>query len=173
MINAHQKHHLHPGPSVKTPPSRGPTTLAVAKVTPVTPMYAARYCGLAVNAIMINEPVIAPPPPTPATILPKMRIELLGARAHIVFPASKIKIVVKNTLFKGKHLYCRRYIFESVTTGSPAAEKTQGTYSLAPCRLKCSVGDGVGGAIPTHILDRAKLVCDSGDRSRNDGLVQR
>lgn len=125
--------------------------------------------------MMMKEPVMAPPPPTPATILPRIRIELLGARAHIVLPSSKTKIVVKNTLFRGKYVYCRDGAFSNQLAVYllPAWELNSATYSLAPGRLKCSVGDGVSRSIPTHVLDRPKLVCDSGDRRRNDGLVQR
>ena len=55
---------------------------------------------------MMNAPVMAPPPPTPATTLPKIRIELLGATAHIVLPSSKTRTVSKNVVLSGKYLYC-------------------------------------------------------------------
>ena len=100
-----QKHHLHPGPSVSKPPINGPATLETPNVTPNTPIYAALVSGFTVKAIMINAPVIVPPPPMPATTRPNIRVELLGARAQMMFPTSKTAIASKKVFLRGKYVY--------------------------------------------------------------------
>ena len=83
----------------------GPRTLAQPKVTPRTPMYAARYFGPAVSAMMMNAPVMIPPLPQPATTRPKINVSLLGANAQMMLPISKTSMDSKKTVFREKYLY--------------------------------------------------------------------
>ena len=55
--------------------------------------------------MIMNTPVMTPPPPIPATILPKINISLEGAVAHITLPTSNIAIAYMNTVLRLKYWY--------------------------------------------------------------------
>lgn len=61
--------------------------------------------GPAVSAMIMNAPVMMPPLPQPAITCPKIRISLLGARAHTTLPTSKMRRESRKTVFNEKYLY--------------------------------------------------------------------
>lgn len=101
----YQKHHLHEALSVNTPPNNGPTTPEHPNVTPTIPIYAALYCGFAVTAIIINAPLMIPPPPIPLITLPTTTAVELAAVAQMTFPISKTIPASKKLVLRGKYLY--------------------------------------------------------------------
>lgn len=70
-----------------------------------TPMYAARYLSSTLTAMMMNAPVMTPPPPSPLTTRPRINTSPLLAAPQMTLPTSKMTTVSRNTGFSGKYWY--------------------------------------------------------------------
>lgn len=68
---------------VKTPPSKGPTTLAMLKTLNTRAVYIARFSSGMEKATMINMPEEMPAAPILATARPTMRAVDLGATPQV------------------------------------------------------------------------------------------
>ena len=90
--------------SVKTPPRRGPMTLATPKVAPISPVYAGRLAGGAEKAMMVYAPDAIPAPPRPAIARPTIRVVLLLATPQIKLPTSNQKMEIRKTHLRSKYL---------------------------------------------------------------------
>jgi hypothetical protein len=90
--------------SEKAPPIRGPSTAAIPYVAPVNPINAGRFCGSAINPIMVNAPDPIPAPPKPAIARPKMKAVGFGATPHIKLPSSKSAMATMKYIFSEKYL---------------------------------------------------------------------
>lgn len=61
---------------VDGPPSEGPITLATPHASPASSAYVALFSGTAIDATMLNEPGIIPPPPRPASARSTINVAL-------------------------------------------------------------------------------------------------
>lgn len=82
--------------SVNQPPSSGPTTEARPKTAPIGAMYLARSRGGTRSAMIACEVLIRPPPPSPCTARPAIRVPMSGAIPQITEPARKRAIPPRN-----------------------------------------------------------------------------
>lgn len=87
--------HLHVTLSVKTPPNKGPATLAIPYIAPIKPEYIGRLESGTEYATMIKAPEKMPADPIPAIALPRMSATEFGAAPQIKDPSSKIPIAVR------------------------------------------------------------------------------
>ena len=87
--------HRQPGPSVKNPPSKGPSTLDRPKTAPMSPMYLPRSRAGTTSAMIACESTIRPPPPTPCTARARIIIPMDCAFAPISEPSRNTAIANK------------------------------------------------------------------------------
>lgn len=83
-----QKHHLQDTLSVKTPPSRGPTTDEIPNMLDKAAMYIGRFIRGTVKPTMVIPPEKRADAPAPATARPTMSITEFFAAAHSIDPNS-------------------------------------------------------------------------------------
>jgi hypothetical protein len=88
-------YHLQETLSVKTPPIKGPATLAIPYIAPMKPVNIGLFCNGTLYAIIISAPENIPAEPTPAIALPTIKVIEFGAAPQIALPTSKMKIAVK------------------------------------------------------------------------------
>lgn len=79
-------------------------TLEIPKTEPKRPMYLDRFSSAMISVIKVSMETIRPAAPTPVTVLPKIRMLMLGAAAHSMEPTSKIAMEARKINLLARHV---------------------------------------------------------------------
>jgi hypothetical protein len=86
-----------PKPSVRKPPTSGPTTLATPNTAPTSPVYLPRTAGGKMSAITAKALVNSPAAPSPCTARAAMSAGVEGLTPHSTDPVRKMPMAVSST----------------------------------------------------------------------------
>ena len=145
-----QKTQRHPHASVMSPPARGPTRIATGKATPMIDSTRGRSRGEVTSPMIVCGMRWSPAEPTPCP---------MRARASCVMS------------------WAKPHSSDAIEEHDEAREEDEAgadeVGELAEHRQHDGAGERVRDDDPAHLLDRAEIAGDRGERGRDHRVVER